>query len=237
MSNPYFSFKQFTVFHDKCAMKVGIDGVLLGAWTPIENSKRILDVGTGTGLIALMLAQRTNADIVGIDIDYQAVFQATENIKNSPWPNRMKVIESSLQEYSKSTSDRFDLIVSNPPYFVNSTKTPYEKRTTARHTDLLTHEELIENTMKLLNPAGRICIILPVNEGLQCIDFAESKCLFCTKQVTVFPKSSAHAKRLLLEFSLIKSTRIETELVIETDVRHQYSPEFTDLAKDYYLNL
>lgn len=218
-------------------MKVGTDGVLLGAWAPIENAVKILDVGIGTGLIALMLAQRTNADIIGIDIDYQAVLQAIENIINSPWPDRIKVIESSLQEYSKSTTNRFDLIVSNPPYFINSTKTLTDKYTKARHTDLLTHEELIENAMKLLNPDGRICIILPVNEGFQCVDFAKKNGLFCTKQVIVFPKPNAQAKRLLIEFSMKKSDRIESEIVIETDVRHKYSPEFTDLEKYFYLNL
>ena len=237
MPNPYFSFKQFTVFHDKCAMKVGIDGVLLGAWTPIENVQKILDIGTGTGLIALMLAQRSEAEISAIDIDQSAVLQATENIQNSPWANRISIFEKSLQEFAKASPERYDLIVSNPPYFVNSTKTPVENRTTARHTDLLSHEELIENALKLLSPIGRISLILPVIEGEKCIEFAESMNLFCTKQVTVYPKPGVEAKRLLLEFSLIQSAKIETEITIESVTRHQYSPEFTVLAKDFYLKL
>ena len=237
MPNPYFSFKQFTVFHDKCAMKVGIDGVLLGAWTPIENAQKILDIGTGTGLIALMLAQRSEAMITGIDIDQSAALQANENVQTSPWSNRIGIFEKSLQNFAFNSTERFDLIVSNPPYFVNSTKTPAENRTAARHTDLLTHEELMENALKLLSPVGRICLILPIIEGQKCIEFAETKNLFCTKQVTVYPKPGVEAKRLLLEFSLIQSKKTETGITIESETRHQYSSEFTELAKDFYLKL
>ena len=219
-------------------MKVGIDGVLLGVWADVDNTKRILDIGTGTGLIALMLAQRSDSNVVAIDIDRDAVLQAKENIKNSPWLERVEVHESSLQEFVTSSTCFFDLIVSNPPYFVNSLKTPSESRTAARHTDLLTHEELIENAIRLLTPVGRICVILPVNEGLQCVSFAQSKGLYSTKQVAVLPKPGAIAKRLLLEFSLIPTQQMETsELVIEAEERHHYSPEFIELAKDFYLKL
>lgn len=237
MPNPYFRFKQFTVFHDQCAMKVGIDGVLLGAWTSVENAKKILDVGTGTGLITLMLAQRSNADIIGIDIDPQTIVQATENINNSPWINRIQIIETAFQNYSITSFDRFDLIVSNPPYFVNSTKTPDKNRTAARHTDGLTHEELIENAYRLLTQTGKICIILPVNEGLKCMSYAQNTGLFCSKKVLVYPKPNGKAKRVLLEFSKIKLPTTETELTIETEVRQQYTSEFTCLVKDFYLKL
>jgi len=218
-------------------MKVGIDGVLLGAWVNIENAGRILDIGAGTGLIALMLAQRCYLNIVAIDIDPDAILQARENVRNSPWADRIEVYESSLQEFAMEPTQLFDLIVSNPPYFVNSLKAPSESRTTARHTDSLTHEELIDNAIKLLSPTGRICLILPVKEGMQCVEFAESKGLHCTKQVAVFPKPNAAAKRLLLEFSFVPARKAESELIIESDVRHCYSPEFAELAKDYYLKL
>lgn len=218
-------------------MKVGIDGVLLGAWTDVGNADSILDVGTGTGLIALMLAQRSYAQIDAIDIDADAVVQANENIQTSPWSDRINVHEAELQKYVLNTKKCYDLIVSNPPYFVNSTKASLENRTTARHTDTLTHEELIDNAFALLKPTGRICIILPVNEGLCSVEYASSIGLHCTKQVIVFPKPGAAAKRLLLEFSLQFTACEISEIVIESDVRHQYSPEFTALAKDYYLKL
>jgi tRNA1Val (adenine37-N6)-methyltransferase len=237
MANPYFSFKQFTVFHHKCAMKVGIDGVLLGAWADADNADAILDIGTGTGLIALMLAQRSSARIDAIDIDADAVIQANENIQKSPWLSRIEAYEVELQKYVLKTENRYDLIVSNPPYFVNSTKAPVENRNTARHTDTLTHKELLDNALSLLKPTGRICVILPVNEGLLSVEYAASIGLYCTKQVAVFPKPGAVPKRLLLEFSPQFAACVNSEIVIESDVRHQYSPEFTALAKDYYLKL
>ena len=218
-------------------MKVGIDGVLLGAWAAVENADSILDIGTGTGLIALMLAQRSNAQIDAIDIDADAVIQANENVQKSPWSSRIAVHQIELQSYALTTKKRYDLIVSNPPYFVNSTKAPVENRNTARHTDTLTHKELLDNALSLLKPTGRICVILPVNEGLMSVEYAASIGLHCTKQVVVFPKPGASAKRLLLEFSPQFTVCVNSEIIIESNVRHQYSLEFTALAKDYYLKL
>jgi len=237
MANPYFSFKQFTVYHDRCAMKVGIDGVLLGVWADTANTSHILDIGTGTGLIALMLAQRSNSFIDAIDIEADAVLQATENIDRSPWTNRIKVQKTSLQDFALATTQRYDLIVSNPPYFVNSLKAPSVGRTTARHTDSLSHEELISNSLLLLNPEGRICIILPVKEALSCEEFALSKGLFCTREVQVIPKPTAEVKRILMEFRLQPDRKEVSELVIEGNERHHYSEEFSLLAKDFYLKL
>ena len=217
-------------------MKVGIDGVLLGAWTQVEDAQNILDVGTGTGLIALMLAQRSNAKITGIDIESGAIDQAKENVANSPWSDRINILGQSFQDFAKTTNQLFDLIVSNPPYFNNSLKAPFESRSTARHTDSLTHAELIENAMRILTPTGRICLILPVNEGVECIRFAEIKGLFCSKRVNVYPKRDGEIKRLLLEFKMKKSETEVSDLVVE-ESRHQYSAEFINLAKDYYLKL
>ena len=237
MANPYFNFKQFTIYHDRCAMKVGIDGVLLGVWTNVENSNQILDIGTGTGLIALILAQRSEALIDAIDIDPNAVLQALENVEKSPWADRMKVKEMSLQNFAKSTSLSYDLIVSNPPYFINSLKAPSGNRTTARHTESLTHEEIILNAMSLLKPAGRISMILPVNEALMCEEFALSQGLYCTREVSVFPKPTAVAKRILMEFCLQPYQREVSTLVIEGNERHHYSEDFSKLAKEFYLKL
>ncbi|MFM2293328.1 MAG: hypothetical protein RIS29_3141, partial [Bacteroidota bacterium] len=154
MANPFFRFKQFTVFHDRCAMKVGIDGVLLGCWTNVADTSMVLDIGTGTGLIALMIAQRTDAHIDAIDIDEGAFEQAMINVQASPWSSRLNVVLSSLQDFV--SDKKYDLIVSNPPYFINSLKNPDEQRTTARHTDSLTHEELIDQCIPKLTEGGRI---------------------------------------------------------------------------------
>ena len=237
MPNPYFRFKQFTVYHDRCAMKVGIDGVLLGVWSRIGKANRILDIGTGTGLIALMLAQRSDSLIDAIDIDAEAVCQAMENVKQSPWAHRIKVNLQSLYDFAMAGTQHYDLIVSNPPYFANSLKAPSEKRTIARHTDTLTHEDLLLHAKGLLNPEGRICIILPRNEALHCKEYALNNGLHCTREVQVIPKPLAVPKRTLMEFSLQPGGQEEAVLVIEGNVRHEYSEEFSLLAKDFYLKL
>jgi len=238
MPNPYFQFKKFTVFHDLCAMKVGIDGVLLGVWANAGSATRILDIGTGSGLIALMLAQRNNiARIDAIDIEASAVQQAEINIKNSPWAERVNIRQVSLQHFAANTTSTYDLIVSNPPFFVDSLKTPDSERTNARHTDTLTHDELISFSKALLAPSGKICIILPVKEGNLCKLFAEKSGLFCSRLISVFPKPNTEAKRVLLEFSSKKTETNIGKITIETDARHQYSKEFSDLAKDFYLKL
>ena len=237
MANPYFSFKKFTVYHDKCAMKVGVDGVLLGVWADVANTTSILDIGTGSGLIALMLAQRSDAHITAIDIEPNAVIQACENVENSLWNDRIVVKEIALQDFASENDTKFDLIVSNPPYFVNSLKNPDGNRSTARHADTLTHADLLLNAQKMLSQNGRICIILPVNEGLQCKEFAEKTDLYCHKMVYVHPKPDTEAKRLLLEFGFEKADLRIFKLEIETSDRHQYSAEFSALAKDFYLKL
>lgn len=237
MPNPFFSFKQFTVYHHRCAMKVGIDGVLLGTWADVNCANKVLDIGTGSGLIALMLAQRSNAHITAIDIEPNAVLQIEENIENSPWKDRIRSKEISIQQFAATTDEKFDLIVSNPPYFVNSLKNISANKTTARHTDSLTHEELMIGAKKILADNGRICLILPVNEGEKCMLFSESIGLHCQKKVYVHPKPAVEAKRVLLQFGFAPITTEVTELDIETSERHQYSKEFTALAKDFYLKL
>ena len=218
-------------------MKVGTDGVLLGAWTDVENTSNILDIGTGSGLIALMLAQRSKANITAIDIDKNAVIQAKKNAENSQWANRMKVIESDLMEFSNSTNQQFDLIVSNPPYFKNSLETPELARTIARHATTDFHNQIIISSLKLLSDNGKLCLILPISEGNECIRFAQSNGLNCSKKITVYPKFNSDAKRLLIELSKQETTCFESEITIESPVRHCYTNEFITLVKDFYLKL
>lgn len=237
MPNPYFRFKQFTVFQDKCAMKVGIDGVLLGAWADVKNAMNILDIGTGTGLIALMMAQRTEASITAIDIEENAVRQAKENIANSPWHENIQIEQTSLQAYSKTCGQKFDLIVSNPPFFNNSLKAPDQKRNTARHTDTLSHTDLIDKASDLLTDNGRICLIFPVPEGEKCIEYALRKGLALSRKIEIHAMPHKPAHRLLIELSKQKCETTISRLTIETGERHCYTEEFSHLLKDYYLKL
>ena len=218
-------------------MKVGIDGVLLGAWADVSKAKHVLDVGTGSGLIALMLAQQCDAEILGIDIEPNAVIQATENVNDSPWKERIEIVQTSLQNLASNSVEKYDLIVSNPPYFVDSLKNPDDQRTLARHTDTLSHVELLQNSNLLLSPQGKLAVILPLNQGLKMIETAEKENLFCNKITYVYPKPNADIKRVLLEFSReMKAQQIES-IVIETSQRHEYSSEFSALLKDFYLKL
>ncbi len=220
-------------------MKVGMDGVLLGAWTPINTEiQTILDIGTGSGLIALMLAQRAPSALIdAIDIDENAIRQAIFNIDASPWTDSIAIHHRAFSIYAHETDKRYDLIVSNPPYFVNSLKTPEESRNLARHTDSLNHQDLLLNAKSLLMKTGRICIILPVNEGLAAIEYANRIGIFCYQSVYVHPKLQAKAKRLLLEFGLEPLEHRTSSLYIESAVRHQYTTDYTTLVKDFYLKL
>jgi len=233
MPNPYFRFKQFTVWHNRTAMKVGTDGVLLGAWAEVAGAKSILDIGTGTGLIALMLAQRSNAEIDAIEIEKNAYEQASENVKTSIFSRRINVMHSSLQDFDAQKC--YDLIVSNPPYFVQSLKNPAQQKALARHNDTLTQEDLLNFATKQLSAAGRLAVILPVEEGRAMQEKAETYALFCNRLTRVIPRQAANAKRLLMEFSRTERSVSETELQIETDKRHEYSSTFKHLTKDFYL--
>lgn len=235
MANNYFNFKQFTVFQDKCAMKVGTDGVMLGAWTDCENAKNILDVGTGTGLIALMLAQRSDAEIHAIEIDDDASEQAKENVTKSPWSNQIHVRNISLQDCIKESNTKYDVIVSNPPYFQNSLFAPDEKRTRARHNLEFDFKDLIRAANTMLNDMGKLSVVLPYLEGTMFIVQAAEKGLYCVRQTNVLPKPGKDPKRLLLEFMKIKKPLVEQEIIIELNKRHQYSEAYKNLTKDYYL--
>ena len=235
MSNPFFKFKQFTVFHDKCAMKVGVDGVTLGAWADVSDVKSILDVGCGSGLITLMLAQRCEARITAIDIDKQSIVQTRENVGNSPWDYRISVIHTSFQQFASGSSAGFDLIVCNPPFFINSMKSPSESRTKARHSDSLPFLELILNAKKMMTEKGRLCVILPVPEGKIFNELAVKEKLFCSRLVNVFPNPEKPAKRLLMEYQMEVTDCKTEELIIEKE-RNLYTPEYSALVKDFYLN-
>lgn len=238
MSNPFFQFKQFTIRHDKCAMKVGTDGVLLGAWAGTDSCNRILDIGTGTGLIALMLAQRSPAIIDAIDIDADACLQAQENVVSSPFAERIQVRHSALADFAQAATDRYDLIVSNPPYFVDSLKCPDRQRNTARHTDTLTLEDLLQDSRKLLAPQGRIALILPYDQKERLTDCIRTYQLFLSKETSVIPVPGAQPKRLLAELtadppaSPASSDRLTIEIA-----RHQYTDEYIRLTKDFYLKM
>jgi tRNA1Val (adenine37-N6)-methyltransferase len=236
MPNTYFQFKQFRIEQDKCAMKVGTDGVLLGAWADSRNTTRILDVGTGTGLIAIMLAQRSSALIDAIEIDGPAFLQASENARNSSWLNRLNIIHTSFEEYIEKTNSRYDLIVSNPPYHKETIKSPHTGRRLARHSPNLEYNSILSAGSKLLASGGKISLILPYSEKLTAHKAAESSGFFCTRLTIIFPVPAKEPSRCLFEFSREFQTLRQDSMVIEETGRHGYSQNYIQLTRDFYLN-
>ncbi len=237
MSQNDFRFKQFTVRQDRCAMKVGTDGVLLGAWTKPGDARTILDLGTGTGLIALMIAQKSDAVIDAIDIDRPATEQAEENFSLSPWSRRLNAIYESIQDFSTHTTRRYDLIVSNPPYFMGAHPAPVEARNVARHMDeTLSIEELTFCVKKLLEPHGRFSVILPFMEGMKFLEYAETNGLYANHLTKVKTKSDKTEKRLMMEFELIRRNMVEDELTIQ-EADDTFTDKYIELTKDYYVGL
>lgn len=228
-----FDFKQFTVYHDQSTMKVGTDAVLLGAWTNLNQAKRILDIGTGSGVIALMLAQRSSpeAKVVGIEISAADFKQAKENVSQSPWPNKIQIYQTSLQQFQ---SEPFDLIVSNPPYFNNSYKPPALERTNARHTETLTHLELLSHSKRLLKPNGCLNVVLPIVEGVQLKTLAENTGWFNTRKCVFSTRNNKPPERLLLEFQFEKkSLEVEELNLYEKDL--EWSTQYRNLTNAFYL--
>lgn len=235
--NNYFEFKQFTVWQNHAAMRVGTDGVLLGAWANTYNAQNILDIGTGTGLIALMLAQRSNANIYAIDIDKSAIIDATYNFEQSAWANRLSVSLNSLNDFAQSTNQQYDVIVCNPPFFTESKKPDCKKRELARHNNSLSFEELAINAAKLLNPNGKFSVILPA-ESERTFKIAASEArLFASRICRVKPKPLKAPKRVLIEFMFESDHAEESELTIETEQHHVYTSHFKALVCEFYLSL
>ncbi len=233
-----FKFKQFEIYQDKTAMKIGTDGVLLGAWADVSSAQNILDIGTGTGVIAIMAAQRNpKSKIYAVEIDKNAFLQAKSNIENCRWKNRIEIHHDSIQVFSDDSKIKFDAVLSNPPFFTNGTPPPSDSRTNARHTKQLSPTELIHSVEKILSEHGIFSIIQPTHEGTQIIEIAKSYHLFCTKMVKVKSKKDKPTERLLLQFEKEKKERTISELTIQFEQRNNYTPEYIELTKAFYLNM
>lgn len=235
MANNYFKFKQFIVYQDNTAMKVGVDAVLLGAWANPGNASNILDIGTGTGLLSLMIAQKSNAQIIAIEIDENAYKQAVENIQISPWPNKIGVLNISLQEFALTKGQKFDFIICNPPYYSNSMVSDDKNRTLARHDHSLTPFELAKNVNHLLCPDGRFIMIYPYSRKEDMIKAFVLNKLYPLDILEIKGTDAKLRNRIIIEFSRKYTvTRIST-IAIRNSETNDYSFEYKELTKDYYL--
>ena len=234
--NNYFQFKQFRIIQERSAMKVGMDGVLLGAWTDASKAARILDIGTGTGLIALMMAQiNLSAQIDAIEVDPDAFQEACLNIQQSDWSDRINIELCSFQEFAERTNLKYDLIVSNPPFFTNGVKAPVENRAQARHSDSLPLDVLISGAAELLRENGRIALVLPVESIQEITKLADLNKLYIARLCRVKPNPVKPVFRILIELTNSTCTIQESELMIEFEKHHDYTPEYKALTKDFYL--
>lgn len=234
-----FTFKQFSVNQNRCAMKIGTDGVLLGAWSPIpDNCYSVLDVGTGTGIIALMMAQRSLAEQVdAIEIDENAFVQASDNFENSPWSDRLFCFHAGLDELIEEPEDEYDLIISNPPFYTENYKTEDVQRDLARFADAMPFEMLIEAADLLLSENGIFSVIIPFKEEEHFLALAKEFELYPIKITRVKGTPTSEIKRSLLAFQRNEIRNIEiNELVIET-MRHVYTAEYIGLTRDFYLKM
>ncbi len=231
-----FQFKEFCLRQEKSIMKIGTDGVLLGAWTRTPKEGRILDIGTGTGLIALMLAQRFEAaSIFAVEVDDASYEECAENMKNSPWSARLFPIHSSIQDYASSPTLPFDLIVSNPPFFSGGTLSDSNSRNSVRHTTKLPSGELLSAVRTLLAADGIFSVILPYIEGLRFMELAETYQLCCNRITEVRSLENKPIERLLLEFSKKQRPQKKDQLIIQRPGRHNYTEEYVSLTKNFYL--
>lgn len=238
MSQKPFKFKQFIIEQDKCAMKIGTDAVLLGAWSSVNtNPFSVLDIGSGTGVIALMHAQKSSAEIIdAIEIDENAYEQCVSNFENSNWNDRLFCYHASLEEFVEEIDDKYDLIVSNPPFYKEDYKSENQQRDVARFEDALPFKHLIKSASKLLSKEGVFHVIIPYKESENFIELSKIEKLLPSKILNIKGSSESEIKRTIIEFSFKEKDVVSNELIIETS-RHNYTKDYVSLTKDFYLKM
>jgi tRNA1Val (adenine37-N6)-methyltransferase len=235
MANDYFEFKQFRIDQDRCAMKVTTDACILGAYAPAKESKRILDIGTGTGLLALMLAQRTQGIIDVIENDESSFLQAKENVLQSPWHDRINVIHCDLRDFDPEK--KHDFIICNPPFFENHLRSASIQKNQAKHDLSLDYATLLDSVTRLLDPSGFFTVLLPYNQSQSFVRSAEVRKLHISKQLLIRNRPDKSFIRMVMIFSFLPSIKIETEILSIKNESGEYSDFFHRLLKDFYLHL
>lgn len=231
-----FHFKHFSLFHHRSTMKVGTDAILLGRWTEVKPTDVVLDIGTGCGLLSLMLAQKGVAQVDAVDIDRASVEEAKVNFKASQWRDQLKAHCADIVEYQPN--GKYDLIVSNPPFFSRFSKCDSERKSRARHTDLtLSNETLCQTVCRLLKPDGRFSVVLPYLESVGFLKVAESNGLHLRRRMTIIPIAGKEPNRVNLELGFGSSETVMEEEFVIRDESNRFTAQYGEFLKDYYLGL
>ena len=231
-----FHFKHFSLYHHRSTMKVGTDAILLGRWTEVKPTDVVLDIGTGCGLLPLMLSQKGVAQVDAVDIDKASVEEASVNFESSQWHGHLKVYCADIVDFQ--TDKKYDLIVSNPPFFSRFSKCDSERKSRARHTDMtLSREALCQAVCRLMNPNGRFVVVLPYSESLDFLEVAENNGLFLHKRMTIIPIEGKAPNRVNLELVYRKTEAIQEEIFTIRNENNHFTPQYNAFLKDFYLGL
>lgn len=232
-----FHLKPFSLSHHRSTMKVGTDAILLGLWAPVPQTGRVLDVGTGCGIISLLIASRCRAQVEAIELDPDSSAEAAGNFKNSPYSHRMKMIEKDFSTFAKSQPGKYDLIISNPPFFISDLPPEDQKKKQARHHITLTYEQLIAGAAGLLTADGHLCVVIPYDKNLIFSDTAERYGLHPQKQQLIFPFRGSPPNRINLCLGFQKPEKVETGKFIIREEDKRFSKQYIEFLKDYYIGL
>jgi tRNA1Val (adenine37-N6)-methyltransferase len=236
MANHIFRFKQFEIEQNNCAMKVGTDGILLGAWTKVPEQGRILDIGTGTGLLSLMVAQRSNCMIDAIEIDLDAAQQAKSNIRNSKWSKRISVFHNSLKDYVMTSKGKYDIIISNPPFYISNLKSQDEKKNRARNAESLPLFELVQSSIQLLKESGALNVIIPYEHVQRYMNVLAEYNMDISRMTTVKGNERKSPSRVLIEVKRsCEFVAEQMEIIIMNTTDNNYTAEYRNLTRNYYL--
>ena len=230
-----FHFKQFSLKHHQSTMKTGTDAILLGVWTDVSNTKEILDVGSGSGIISLFMAARSQAKITAIENDIASVDESKNNFALSDFTKRMKVIASDFNDYT--TNIKFDLIVSNPPFFTNDLQSESERKTNARHTKSLSFKQLCTNVSILMKQNARFCVVLPYSQNKVFKNIALAQGLYPSKELIIFPRRGAEPNRINIEFRKQSKETPEKEYFVLREENNNFTHQYRELLGEFYLSI
>jgi len=232
-----FHFKQFSLNHHRSTMKTGTDAILLGVWTDASEATKALDIGSGSGIISLFIAARSNANVTSIEIDTESVEESSTNYSSSKFGNRMKVLNTDFVSYADSTDSKFDLIVSNPPFFTDDLHSPDLRKTKARHTDSLSFKQLCSGVSQLLKPDGKFTVVLPYSQYQGFCDIARENKLFVFKKLLIFPRRGVEPNRINIEFRKAETLSRKKEFFIIREENNKFTDQYREILGEYYTSI